>query len=80
MPDAMEIDFQPFPSWVLVSTNPQNSDADLITPLEPIKLSSMAQWGQTLMTQLQHTAAEIRDLRSQIQVDKTEVYLIFMGM
>jgi hypothetical protein len=32
------------------------------------------------MTQLQHMAAEIRNLRSQIQGDETEAYRIFMGM
>jgi hypothetical protein len=43
-------------------------------------LSSILQWGQTLMTQLQYTAVETRDLRSEIQWDKTKVYWIFMGM
>jgi hypothetical protein len=80
MPDAMEIDFQPMPSWVLVSANPWTSNTNLIPPLEPIKLNSVPQWGQTLMTQLQHMAAEIRNLRSQIQGDETEAYRIFMGM
>jgi hypothetical protein len=32
------------------------------------------------MTQLQHTAIEIRNLRLQIQGDETETYCIFMGM
>jgi hypothetical protein len=32
------------------------------------------------MTQLQYTVAEMRNLRSQIQGDKTEAYCIFMGM
>jgi hypothetical protein len=80
MPDAMEIDFQPIPSWVLVSANPQTSDTNLILPLEPIELNSVPQWGQTLMTQLQHIAAEMRNLRSQIQGDETEAYRIFIGM
>jgi vacuolar-type H+-ATPase subunit D/Vma8 len=80
MPNAMEINFQPIPSWALVSTNPWTSDTNLIPPLEPIKLNSVPQWGQTLMTQLQHMATEIRNLRSQIQGDKTEAYRIFMGM
>jgi hypothetical protein len=43
-------------------------------------LSSILQWGQTLMTQLQYTAVETRDLRLEIQWDKTKVYWIFMGM
>jgi hypothetical protein len=76
----MEIEFQPIPSWELVSANPHNTDADLIPPLAPIKFNSVPQWGQTLMTQLQHTAAEMRNLRSQIQGDETEAYHIFMGM
>jgi hypothetical protein len=62
----MEIDFQPIPSWALVSANAWTSDTDLIPPLEPIKLNSVPQWGHTLMTQLQYMAAEIRNLRSQI--------------
>jgi hypothetical protein len=32
------------------------------------------------MTQLQYTVAEMRNLRSQIQGDKTDAYRIFMGM
>jgi hypothetical protein len=76
----MEIDFQPIPSWELVSANLRNTDADLIPPLEPIKFDSIPQWGQTLMTQLGYTAAEMRNLRAQIQGDKTEAYRIFMGM
>jgi hypothetical protein len=72
MPEAMEIDFQPIPSWALVSANPHNSNADIIPPLEPIKLHSIPQWGHTLMSQLQHTAAEISSLRCQIQEDETE--------
>jgi hypothetical protein len=32
------------------------------------------------MTQLQYTAAEMRNLRSQIQGDETKAYRIFMGM
>jgi hypothetical protein len=76
----MEIDFHPFPSWVLVSTNLSNHNANLIPPREPIKLKSIPLWGQTLMTELQHTAVEMRNLRSQIQGDETEVYRIFMGM
>jgi hypothetical protein len=80
MADAMEIDFQPIPSWALVSGNPCNSDADLIPPLEPIKLNSVPQSGQTLMTQLQHTAVEIRNLRLQMQWDENKAYHIFMGI
>jgi hypothetical protein len=48
--------------------------------LEPITFNSILQWGQTLMTQLQYTAAEMRNLRSQIQWDETEAYCIFIGM
>jgi hypothetical protein len=77
MPDVMEIDFQPIPLWVLVSANPQTSDTDLIPPLEPSKLNSILQWGQTLMTQLQYMAAEMRNLRSQIQGDETEALIDF---
>jgi hypothetical protein len=80
MPDAIEIDFQPIPSWELVSAKPRNSDANLIPPLEPITFNSILQSGQTLMTQLQHTATEMRNLGLQIQGDKTEAYRIFMGM
>jgi hypothetical protein len=80
MPNAMEIDFQPIPSWALVSANPQASNTNLIPPVEPIKLNSVPQWGQILITQLQHTAAEMRKLRSQIKGDETEAYRIFMGM
>jgi hypothetical protein len=80
IPNAMEINFQPIPSWPLVSANPWTGDTNLIPPLEPIKLNSVPQWGQMLMTQLQHMAAEIRNLRSQIQGDKTEAYRIFMDM
>jgi hypothetical protein len=80
MPDTMDIDFPPIPSWVLVTANPQTSDTDLIPALVPIKLNSVLQWGQMLMTQLQQTAAEIRNLRSQIQGDKTEAYHIFRCM
>jgi hypothetical protein len=80
MPDAIEIDFQPMPSWALVSANPRTSNTNLIPPMQPITLNRVPQWGQTLMTQLQHTAAEIRDLRSQIQGDETDAYHIFMGM
>jgi hypothetical protein len=80
MPDPMEIDFQPIPSWALVSANPQTSNTNLIPPMEPIKLNSVPQWGQILITQLQHMAAEIKKLRAQIKGDETEAYHIFMGM
>jgi hypothetical protein len=80
MPEAMEINFQPIPSWVLVSANLQNSDANIIPPLEPIKHYSIPQWGYTLMTQLQHMVAEMSNLRSQIQGDETKSYCISMGM
>jgi hypothetical protein len=76
----MEIDFQPIPSWALVSANTQTGDTNLIPPLEPIKLNSVPQWGQTLMTELQHMAEKIRNLRSQIQGDETKAYRIFIGM
>jgi hypothetical protein len=48
--------------------------------MEPIKLNSVPQWGQILMTQLQHMAAEIKKLQSQIKGDKTEAYCMFMGI
>jgi hypothetical protein len=80
MPEAMKIDFQPIPSWALVSTNPHNSKADIIPPIEPIKCHSVPQCGHSLMSQLQYTAAEISSLRCQIQEDETEAYRIFMDM
>jgi hypothetical protein len=80
MPDTIEIDIQPISSGVLVSTNPQTSNTDLIPPLQPNKLNIVPQWGQTLITQLQHMATEIRNLRLQIQGDNTEAYCIFMGI
>jgi acetylglutamate synthase len=80
MPNPMEINFQPIPSWALVSANPQTGNTNLIPPMEPIKLNIILQWGQTLMTQLQHMAVEIRNLQLQIQGDKTKAYRIFMGM
>jgi hypothetical protein len=78
MPEAMEIDFLPMPSWALVSTN--NGGSNNIPPIEPIKLHSVPEWGYTLMDQLHHTAVEINSLRCQIQGDKTEAYRIFMQM
>jgi hypothetical protein len=78
MPEPMEIDFMPMPSWVLVSTN--TGESDNIPPTEPIKLHSVPQWGHTLMNQLHQTAAEINSLRCQIQGNETEAYRIFMQM
>jgi hypothetical protein len=78
MPEPMEIDLMPMPSWVLVSTN--NGEAENIPPLEPIRLHSVPQWGHTLMSQLHHTADEINNLRCQIQGDESEAYRIFMQM
>jgi hypothetical protein len=73
MPEPMEIDFMPMPSWALVSTN--NGKSDNIPPMEPIKLHSVPQWGHTLMDQLHQTAFEINSLCCQIQGDETEAYL-----
>jgi hypothetical protein len=78
MPEPMEIDFLPMPSWALVSTN--NGGSNNIPPIKPIKLHSVPQWGHTLMDQLHHTAVEINSLRCQIQGDETEAYRIFMQM
>jgi hypothetical protein len=78
MPEPMEIDFLPIPSWALVSTN--NSGSNNIPPIEPIKLHSVPEWGHTLMSQLHHTAVEINSLRCQIQGDETEAYHMFMQM
>jgi hypothetical protein len=78
MPEPMEIDFLPMPSWALVSTN--NGESDNIPPMEPIKLHSVPEWGHTLMNQLHHTAEEINSLRCQIQGDETEEYRMFMQM
>jgi hypothetical protein len=78
MPEPMEIDFLPMPSWALVSTN--NSGLNNIPPIEPIKLHSVPEWGHTLMNQLHHTAVEINSLRCQIQGNETEAYHIFMQM
>jgi hypothetical protein len=78
MPEPMEIDFLPMPSWVLVSTN--NGKLDNIPPIEPIKLHSVPKWGYTLMNQLHHTTVEINSLHCQIQDDETEAYCIFMQM
>jgi hypothetical protein len=76
MPEPMEIDFLPMPSWALVSTN--NGISNNIPPIEPIKLHSVPEWGHTLMNQLHHTAVEINSLCGQIQGDKIEAYRIFM--
>jgi hypothetical protein len=78
MPEPIEIDFLPMPSWALVSTN--NGGSNNIPPIEPIKLHSVPEWGHTLMDQLHHTAVEINGLRCQIQGDETEAYRIFMQM
>jgi hypothetical protein len=78
MPEPIEIDFLPMPSWALVSTN--NGRSNNIPPIEPIKLHSVPEWGHTLMDQLHHTAVEINGLCCQIQGDKTEAYWIFMQM
>jgi hypothetical protein len=78
MPEPMEIDFLPMPSWALVSTN--NGGLKNIPPIEPIKLHSVPEWGHTLMDQLHHTAVEINGLHCQIQGDETEAYWIFMQM
>jgi hypothetical protein len=78
MPELMEIDFLPMPSWALVSTN--NGGSNNIPPIEPIKLHSVPEWGHTLIDQLHHTAVEINSLCCQIQGDETEAYQIFMQM
>jgi hypothetical protein len=78
MPEPMEIDFLPMPSWALVSTN--NSGSNNIPPIEPIKLHSVPKWGHTLMNQLHHTAVKINSLYCQIQGDETEAYHMFMLM
>jgi hypothetical protein len=78
MPEPMEIDLIPMPSWAVVSTN--NGESENILPLEPIKLHSVPQWGYTLMSQLRHTADEINSLRCQIQGDERQAYHIFMQM
>jgi hypothetical protein len=78
MPEPMEIDLIPMPSWVVVSTN--NGESENLPPLDPIKLHSVPQWGHTLMRQLRHTADEINSLCCQIQGDKSEAYRIFMQM
>jgi hypothetical protein len=78
MPEPMEIDFLPMPSWALVSTN--NGELNNIPPMEPIKLHSVPEWGYTLMNQLHHTAVEMNTLRCQIQGDETEAYHMFMHM
>jgi hypothetical protein len=76
MPEPMEINFLPMPSWALVSTN--NGRSNNILPIEPIKLYLVPEWGDTLMDQLRHTAVEINSLCCQIQGDKTEAYQIFI--
>jgi hypothetical protein len=78
MPEPMQIDLMPMPSWALVSTN--DGESENIPPLEPIKLHSVPQWGYTLMSQVRHTADEINSLHCQIQGDETEAYRIFMQM
>jgi hypothetical protein len=78
MPEPMEIDFLPMPSWALVSTN--NSGLNNIPPIEHIKLHSVPKWGHTLMNQLHHTAVKINSLHCQIQGDETEAYHMFMLM
>jgi hypothetical protein len=76
MPEPMEIDLIPMPSWAVVSTN--NGKSENILPLEPIKLHSVPQWRHILMSQLHHTADEISSLYCQIQADDSEAYHIFM--
>jgi hypothetical protein len=76
MPELMEIDFLPMPSWALVSTH--NSRSNNILPIEPIKLHSVTEWGHTLINQLHYTAVEINSLHSQIQGNETEEYCMFM--
>jgi hypothetical protein len=78
MPEPMEIDFLPLPSWALVSTN--NGESNNIPPVEPIKPHSIPEWGHTLMNQLHHTTVEINSLHCQIQGNETEAYCIFMQM
>jgi hypothetical protein len=78
MPEPIEIDLMPMPSWAVVSTN--NGESENIPPLEPIKLHSVPQWGHTLMSQLCYTADEINSLHCQIQGDKSEAYYIFIQM
>jgi hypothetical protein len=78
MPEPMEIDFLPMPSWALVSTN--NGKSNNILPMEPIKLHSVPEWGHTLMNQLHHTTVEINSLGCQFQRDETEAYRMFMQM
>jgi hypothetical protein len=78
MPEPMEIDFLPMPSWALVSTN--NGESNNIPPMEPIKLHSVPEWGHTLMNQLHHTAVEINSLHCQIHGDETEAYRMFMAI
>jgi hypothetical protein len=78
MPEPMEIDLMPMPSWALVSTN--NGKSENILTLQPIKLHSVPQWGHILISQLCHTADEINSLCCQIQGDKSEAYRIFMQM
>jgi hypothetical protein len=78
MPEPMQIDFLPMPSWALVYTN--NSRSNNILPIEPIKHHSVAKWGHTLMNQLHHTAVEMNSLHCQIQGDETEAYYMFMQM
>jgi hypothetical protein len=76
MPEPIEIDFLPMPSWVLVSTN--NGRSNNIPPIKPTKLHSVPEWGHMLIDQLHYTAVEIHSLCCQIQGDKTEVYQIFI--
>jgi hypothetical protein len=78
MPEPMEIDLMPMPSWVVVSTN--NGESENLPPLEPIKLHSVPQWGYILMSQLRHTADKINSLHCQIQEDESKAYRIFMQM
>jgi hypothetical protein len=78
MPEPMEIEFLPMPSWALVSTN--NSRSNNIPPIEPIKLYLVPEWGYTLINQLHHTVVEINSLHCQIQGNKTEAYCMFMQM
>jgi hypothetical protein len=78
MPEPMEIDFLPMPSWALVSTN--KGESNNIAPIQLIKLHSVPEWGHTLINQLHHTAVEINSLCCQIQGNKTEAYRMFMQM
>jgi hypothetical protein len=78
MPEPIEMNLIPMPSWAVVGNN--NGKLENILPLEPIKLYSVPQWGYTLISQLCHTADGINSLHCQIQGDESEAYHIFMQM